>query len=38
MVDQKGTAALLKVMDNINAPDFAFGLILAWARGASVEE
>ena len=37
-VDQKWTAALLKVMDNINAPDFAFGLILAWARGASAEE
>jgi hypothetical protein len=25
-------------MDNINAPDYAFGLILAWARGASAEE
>ena len=37
-VDQKWTAALLKVMDNINAPDFAFGLILAWARGASADE
>jgi hypothetical protein len=37
-VDQKWTAALLKVMDNINAPDYAFGLILAWARGASTEE
>jgi hypothetical protein len=28
-VDQKWTAALLKVMDDINAPDYAFGLILA---------
>jgi hypothetical protein len=37
-VDQKWAAALLKVMDNINAPDYAFGLILAWARGASAEE
>jgi hypothetical protein len=37
-VDQKWTAALLKVMDNINAPDYAFGLILAWARGTSAEE
>jgi hypothetical protein len=37
-VDQKWTAALLKVMDDINAPDYAFGLILAWARGASAEE
>jgi hypothetical protein len=37
-VDQKWTAALLKVMDNINVPDYAFGLILAWARGASAEE
>jgi hypothetical protein len=34
-VDQKWTAALLKVMDDINAPDYAFGLIFAWARGAS---
>jgi hypothetical protein len=25
-------------MNNINAPDYAFGLILAWARGASAEE
>ena len=31
-VDQKWTAALLKVMDNINAPDYACGLILAWTR------
>jgi hypothetical protein len=39
IVDQKWTAALLKVMDNINAPDYAFGLIFAWAtRGASTEE
>ena len=38
-VDQKWTAALLKVMDDIkNASDYAFGLILAWARGASAEE
>ena len=37
-VDQKWTAALLKVMDNINAPDYAFGLILAWARGASTDK
>jgi hypothetical protein len=25
-------------MDDINAPDYAFGIILAWARGASAEE
>jgi hypothetical protein len=37
-VDRKWTAALLKVMDNINAPGYAFGLILAWARGASAEK
>ncbi len=37
-VDQKCTAALLKVMDDINAPDYAFGLILAWARGASTDK
>jgi hypothetical protein len=28
-VDQKWTAALLKVMDNMNAPDYAYGIILA---------
>ena len=32
--DQKWTVALLKVLDNMNAPDYAFGDILAWARGA----
>jgi hypothetical protein len=37
-VDQRWTAALLKVMDDINAPDYAFGLILAWARVARAEE
>ena len=26
-IDQKWTAALLRVMDDINAPDYAFGLI-----------
>jgi hypothetical protein len=25
-------------MDDINAPDYAFGLTFAWARGASAEE
>jgi hypothetical protein len=25
-------------MGNINAPDYGFGLILAWARGVSTEE
>ena len=25
-------------MDDINAPDYAFGLIFAWAGGASAEE
>jgi hypothetical protein len=37
-VDKKWTAALLKLMDNINAPDYAFGLILPWARGASADK
>ena len=37
-IDQKWTANLLKVLDDINAPDYAFGLILSWARGASAEE
>jgi hypothetical protein len=25
-------------MDDINAPDYAFGLILAWTRGASADK
>jgi hypothetical protein len=33
-VDQKWTIELLKVLDNINAPDFAYGDILSWARDA----
>jgi hypothetical protein len=35
-VDQKWTA-FFKVMGDINAPDYAFGLIFAWARGASAD-
>jgi hypothetical protein len=31
-VDQKWTAALLKVMDNINAPDYGFGLNILFTR------
>ena len=34
---QKWTIALLKVLDTINAPDHAFGKILAWAKDASSE-
>lgn len=37
-IDQKWTVALLKVLDDINAPDYAFGSILAWARAASADE
>ena len=37
-LDKKWTAALLKVMDDINTPDYALGLILAWARDASADE
>ena len=33
--DQKWTADLLKVIGNINAPDYTFGDILAWDRGAN---
>jgi hypothetical protein len=33
--DQKWKVDLLKVLDNINAPDYAFGDILAWACGAN---
>jgi hypothetical protein len=32
--DQKWTIDLLKVLDDMNAPDYAFGDILSWARGA----
>ncbi len=32
--DQKWTVALLKVLDNMNAPDYAFHAILTWARAA----
>ncbi len=30
--------AVLKFIDNINAPDYAFGSILVWAKGISVVE
>ena len=33
--DHKWTVDVLKVLDDMNAPDYAFGNILAWARGAS---
>ena len=33
--DQKWTMALLKVLDNLNAPDYAFGAVLEWARSAN---
>ena len=33
--DQKWSIALLKVLEDINAPDFAFGKILTWAREAA---
>ena len=32
--DQKWTVALLKVLDDMNAPDYAFHAILTWARAA----
>ena len=35
--DQKWTVALLKLLDDIQAPDYAFGLILKWAQQASSE-
>ena len=34
-LDQKWTIDLLKVLDNMNAPDYAFKDILVWARGAN---
>ena len=33
--DQKWTIDLLKVLDDMNAPDYAFSDILTWARGAN---
>ena len=33
--DQKWTIALLKLLDDMNAPDYAFTSILRWARGAT---
>ena len=35
MPDQKWTVDLLKILDNLNAPDYAYGDILSWARNAS---
>ena len=35
--DQKWTVALLKLLDNMNAPDYAFHHILQWARGANAD-
>ena len=32
--EQKWTVALLKLLDDINAPDYAFRLIIEWARSA----
>ena len=32
--DQKWTIALLKLLDDMNAPDYAFTSVLKWARGA----
>ena len=32
--DQKWTVALLKILVDMHAPDYAFGHVLGWARGA----
>jgi hypothetical protein len=32
--DQKWTIALLKLLDDMNAPDYAFASVLKWARNA----
>ena len=37
MKDQKWTVDLLKILDNMNAPDYAYGDILSWARDASAD-
>ena len=33
--DQKWTIALLKLLDDMNAPDYAYASVLRWARGAN---
>ena len=35
--DQKWTVRLLKILDHANAPDYTFGEVLQWARGATAE-
>jgi hypothetical protein len=35
--DQKWTIALLKLLDDMNAPDYAFASVLTWARDASAD-
>jgi hypothetical protein len=35
--DQKWTVALLKLLDDMNAPDYAFSKILKWAHSAQAE-
>ena len=35
--DQKGTIVLLKLLDDMNAPDYAFARILKWAQTAKAE-
>ena len=35
--DQKWTIALLKLLDNMNAPDYVFASVLPWARDASAD-
>ena len=35
--DQKWTVTLLKLLDDINAPDYAFTKILKWAHSAQAE-
>jgi hypothetical protein len=36
--DQKWTISLLKVLNDMNAPDYAFASILTWARSAVAEQ
>lgn len=35
--DQKWTVRLLKILDDANAPDYAFGHVLEWARESSLD-
>ena len=36
--DQKWTVSLLKILSDMNAPDYAFGQIMKWAHAAKIDD